>query len=63
MDMSEPFAISVRAHLTDPEGKIVFDRYHLMGCLANDIVRKQENRAFVAAKAVIEACRWAWISG
>ena len=31
MDMWEPFANSVRAHLTDPDDKIVFDRYHLMG--------------------------------
>ena len=27
MDMWEPFANSVRAHLTDPDDKIVFDRY------------------------------------
>ena len=51
MDMWEPFANSVRAHLTDPDDKIVFDRYHLMGYLtgAVDTVRKQENRALVAA--------------
>ena len=51
MDMWEPFATSVRAHLTDADDKIVFDRYHLMGYLtkAVDTVRKQENRALVAA--------------
>ena len=51
MDMWEPFANSVRAHVTDPDDKIVFDRYHLMGYLtgAVDTVRKQENRALVAA--------------
>ena len=49
MDMWEPFAASVRAHLTDADDKIVFDRYHLMGYLtkAVDTVRKQENRALV----------------
>lgn len=51
MDMWEPFAASVRAHLTDADDKIVFDRYHLMGYLtkAIDTVRKQENRALLAA--------------
>ena len=50
MDMWEPFAASVRAHLTDADDKIVFDRYHLMGYLtkAVDTVRKQENRALFA---------------
>lgn len=33
MDIWEPFANSVRAHLTDAEDRIVFDRYHLMGYL------------------------------
>ena len=51
MDMWEPYAASVRAHLSDAEDKIVFDRYHLMGYLtkAVDTVRKQENRALAAA--------------
>ena len=51
MDMWEPFAASVPAHLSDADGKIVFDRYHLMGYLtkAVDTVRKQENRALLAA--------------
>ena len=51
MDMWEPFANSVRTHLTDADDKIVFDRYHLMGYLtkAVDTVRKQENRALFAA--------------
>ena len=51
MDMWEPYAASVRAHLSDAEDKIVFDRYHLMGYLAEavDTVRKAENRALAAA--------------
>ncbi|MGH8827912.1 MAG: ISL3 family transposase [Jiangellaceae bacterium] len=51
MDMWEPFATSTREYLSDADAKIVFDRYHLMGYLtkATDTVRKQENRALVAA--------------
>ncbi|MQA93011.1 MAG: ISL3 family transposase, partial [Gemmatimonas sp.] len=50
MDMWEPFATSTREHLTDPDSKIVFDRYHLMGYLttAVDTVRKTENKALAA---------------
>ena len=50
MDMWEPYANSVRAHLADADDKIVFDRFHLMGYLgkAVDTVRKQENRALMA---------------
>ena len=51
MDMWEPYAASVRAHLDDADAKIVFDRYHVMGYLnkAVDTVRKQENRALTAS--------------
>lgn len=53
MDMWEPYAASVRDHLSDADdkGKIVFDRYHLMSYLSKavDTVRKQENRALAAA--------------
>jgi len=50
MDMWEPYITSAREHLTDPDEKIVFDRYHLMKYLttAVDTVRKAENRALVA---------------
>ena len=46
MDMWDPFAASVRAHLADADQKIVFDRFHIMGHMgtAVDTVRKQENR-------------------
>jgi len=51
MDMWQPYIDSVRAHLTDPDSKIVFDRYHVMGYLttAVDTVRKREHRALAAA--------------
>ncbi len=47
MDMWEPYATSVRAHLEDADHKIVFDKFHLMKHMvtAVDTVRKQENRA------------------
>src|SRR5713101_2844555 len=50
MDMWEPYANSVRAHLDDADYKIVFDRYHVMSYLtkAVDTVRKAENRALAA---------------
>ena len=46
MDMWEPYANSVRAHLPDPDDKIVFDRYHIMSHMtkAVDTVRKAENK-------------------
>lgn len=51
MDMWEPYANSVREYLPDPDSKIVFDRYHVMGYLtkAVDTVRKREHRALAAA--------------
>ncbi|MPY85897.1 MAG: ISL3 family transposase, partial [Actinophytocola sp.] len=51
MDMWEPYITSARAHLTNPDEKIVFDRYHIMKYLttAVDTVRKAENRALNAA--------------
>ena len=50
MDMWEPYAASVRAHLTDADKKIVFDKFHIMKYMveAVDTVRKQENRTLVA---------------
>jgi transposase len=50
MDMWEPFANSVRAHLPEAEDKIVFDRFHIMGHMgtAVDTVRKREQRALRA---------------
>ncbi len=46
MDMWDPYVNLVRAHLADPEAKIVFDRFHIMGHMgkAVDTVRKREHR-------------------
>jgi transposase len=51
IDMWEPYINSVRANLTNPDNKIVFDRYHVMRYLttALDSVRKREHRALSAA--------------
>jgi transposase len=50
MDMWEPYATSVRAHLDDADDKIVFDRFHIMGHMtkAVDTVRKAEHRRLKA---------------
>lgn len=50
MDMWDPYVDSVRSHLADADGKIVFDLFHIMGHMgkAVDSVRKRENRALRA---------------
>ncbi len=50
MDMWEPYANSVRAHLADADNKIVFDKFHILQHVgtAVDTVRKAENRALRA---------------
>ena len=64
MDMWEPFAVSVRTHLTDADSKIVFDRYHLMGYLtkAVDTVRKAQNRALaVTGDKSLAGSKYLWL--
>ncbi|MGH9305169.1 MAG: ISL3 family transposase [Acidimicrobiales bacterium] len=66
MDMWEPFANSVRAHLADADDKIVFDRFHLMGYLNNavDTVRKQENRVlFANGDKRLAGSKYLWLYG
>lgn len=50
MDMWEPYANSVHAHLPDPDSKIVFDRFHIMQHIgtAVDTVRKREHKTLRA---------------
>ena len=47
MDMWEPYRKAVRAHVPEADGKIVFDRFHVMGHVleALDQVRRKEQRA------------------
>jgi transposase len=64
MDMWEPYAASVRAHLDDADAKIVFDRFHIMKYLvqAVDTVRKGENRALMAAgDKTLAGSKYLWL--
>ena len=64
MDMWEPYANSVRAHLPDPEEKIVFDRYHVMTHMggAVDTVRKSEHRALQASgSSLLTGSKYLWL--
>ena len=51
MDMWEPYITSVREHLPEAEGKIVFDKFHIAKHLgeAVDRVRRKEHKALKAA--------------
>src|SRR5215472_16711719 len=46
MDMWDPYVASVRAHVTDADGKIVFDKFHVAQHLSQavDEVRRKENK-------------------
>lgn len=46
VDMWDPFARSILEHVPEAEGKIVYDRFHIMGHVgkAVDMVRKREHR-------------------
>jgi transposase len=64
MDMWQPYIRSVRAHLTNPDEKIAFDRYHVMGYLntAVDTVRKREHHALAAAgDNLLAGSKYLWL--
>jgi len=64
MDMWEPYAQAVRAHLTDPEKKIVFDRFHVMQHMttAVDSVRKAEHRQLTAdGDTLLAGTKYLWL--
>src|ERR1019366_1891467 len=64
MDMWEPYANSVRAHLVDANTKIVFDKFHLMGHMtkAVDTVRKREHRALMAGgDKLFDRTKYMWL--
>ena len=64
MDMWEPYIRSVRVNLTDPDNKIVFDRYHVMGYLgtAVDTVRKREHRALAkVGDTTLAGSKYLWL--
>lgn len=51
MDMWDPYEQSVREHLPEADGKIVYDKFHIAQhlCEGVDRVRRQENKALRAA--------------
>ncbi|MGH9182731.1 MAG: ISL3 family transposase [Acidimicrobiales bacterium] len=64
MDMWEPYANSVRAHLEDADSKIVFDRYHIMAHMgkAVDTVRKSEHRRLKAdGDNLLAGTKYLWL--
>ena len=64
MDMWEPYASSVRAHLEDADSKIVFDRYHIMAHMgkAVDTVRKAEHRRLKAdGDNLLAGTKYLWL--
>ena len=64
MDMWAPYIQATRARVPEAAGKIVFDRFHVMGYLgkAVDTVRKQEHRALMAAgDETLKGSRQLWL--
>jgi transposase len=64
MDMWQPYIDSARANLTNPDDKIVFDRFHVMRYLttAVDTVRKREHRALAkAGDATLARSKYLWL--
>ena len=51
MDMWEPYIASVREHVPEADGKIVFDKFHVAKHLgeAVDRVRRKEHKTLKAA--------------
>ena len=51
MDMWDPYIVSVREHVPEADGKIVFDKFHVAQHLGDavDRVRRKENKTLKAA--------------
>jgi len=64
MDMWEPYIQATLAQVPEAAGKIVFDRFHVMGYLgkAVDTVRKQEHRALMASgDETLKGSKYLWL--
>ena len=64
MDMWDPYILSVKTHLDNPEDKIVFDRFHIMKIIGTgvDSVRKQESRAlFKDGDKTLTGSKYMWL--
>ncbi len=62
MDMSKAYIAATRRKLPDADGKIVFDRYHLMQHVnkAVDTVRKQEHKA-LGKDSILVGTKYIWL--
>jgi transposase len=66
MDMWEPYAQSVRAHVPQAEEKIVFDPFHIVQHMngAVDQVRRQEHRLLRAeGDETLKGSKYVWLYG
>lgn len=64
MDMWDPYIAAVREALPKGEGKIVFDRYHVVGQVSKalDTVRRQESRELEeAGDTTLKGTRYLWL--
>jgi transposase len=64
MDMWDPYILSVKTYLNNPEEKIVFDRYHIMKIIGTGVdgVRKQESRMlFKAGDKTLSGSKYLWL--
>lgn len=65
MDMWPPYMASTRQHLTDPEEKIVFDKFHILKHIGHavDLVRRREERELREAgdKRLLKT-RYLWLT-
>lgn len=64
MDMWEPYVQSVREHVPEGEGRIVYDRFHVMGHMSRavDQVRRRENRELVTyGLELLKGTKFLWL--
>ena len=64
MDLWEPYIQATLARVPEAAGKIVFDRFHVMGYLgkAVDTVRKQEHRELMASgDETLKGSKYLWL--
>lgn len=64
IDMWDPFARSILEHVPEPEDKIVYDRFHIMGHVgkAVDTVRKREHRMLTAiGDETLKGTKYLWL--
>ena len=64
MDMWEPYIKATLEHVPEAAGKMVFDRFHVMGYVgkAVDTVRKQEHRELMTAgDETLKGSKYLWL--